>query len=52
MFIVSVRAGLIDYIELNTNKDILFRSNKYSVRIDCEVNSGPFSPIERWPIKN
>ena len=39
MFIVIIGTGLIDHIELNSNKDILFRSNKYPVRIDCKVNS-------------
>ena len=44
MFTVNIRKGLIDQIELNTNKDILFRSNKYWVRIDCKVNSDHFRP--------
>jgi len=28
MFIANIRAGRVEHIELNTNKDILFQSNK------------------------
>ena len=44
MFFANTDIKLIDRVEINDNKDILFRSNKYPLRIDCKLDSYHSNP--------